>query len=148
MTPYQYVHNLSATLNAQIAMSIVQAPPDSVRGAVTGYLTGTLNRIGPNELEGRNLRILFSDRVFANGSTDGFPQPFNVVRADFMNVGVLIDDMHQSIAVKLVLESWGNANQELSNFAVRDGVLTASGPSIGNTVPGALYAISLGVFTG
>ncbi|WP_377267604.1 hypothetical protein [Peterkaempfera sp. SMS 1(5)a] len=106
------------------------------RDPVVSYARGFLTA-GKKSIAG-DLNQYFSDR-----NPKGSSNPFDPGRLDRTGVSLAIDDLTGLITVELVAHTWGDARQRLRDIHLQDGVLVASGASIGNQTASALYSISL-----
>ena len=112
------------------------AEPDQ-RVAVASYAFGHLSSDYQGGVNGR-LRQYFSDRRYPD-----LPRPpFDSNRTDDLGVEIALDG--DTGRITLVGHSWGGGRHTLTDVQLLDGVLVASGPSVGNQTTSALYVISLG----
>ncbi len=103
--------------------------------SIASYAFGDLTAVR-GRLSGR-ARMYFSDR-----RTPGpVVAPFDENRTDDVGVDIALDG--DGVSVTLTAHDWGDAQQTLTGVENRDGVLVATGSSIGNQTPGATYLISL-----
>ncbi len=110
-----------------------QQPP------IASYALGDLTAV-KGRLSGR-AKMYFSDR-----RTPGpVLAPFDENQTDDLGVDIALDG--DGVAIALTAHDWGDARQTLTNVENRDGVLVATGGSVGNQTPDATYLISLAQVT-
>jgi hypothetical protein len=104
---------------------------------IASYAEGVLSSDGRGGISGR-VRQYFGDRR-EPGSP---PTPFDESRHDDLGVEITADG--GTGVVTLVAHSWGGGRNTLTALHGQDGVLVATGASVGNQTDATLYAISLG----
>lgn len=103
--------------------------------SIASYALGDLIEV-KGRLSGQ-ARAYFSDR-----RTPGpVIAPFDEHQTDTLGVDIALNG--DGVAITLTAHDWGDAQQTLTELENRDGVLVATGGSVGNQTPGATYVISL-----
>ena len=145
-----YVNFANATPGVLVGMVVVtlQTPAGSEPGQsmpIASFWRGALrSREGlrdqllqgpPPDMFGA-IQARFSDRQDALGTP---------MAGDTDTIGVEIVtwmDGSRTLQINLLLQSWGNARVSLTPVEVVDGILRATGPSVGNVAASASYLIS------
>lgn len=108
------------------------------RPAIVSFAEGDLSASNGGRVLSGRARQLFSDRRTAGS----WIAPFDENQPDDLGVEITADV--DAPWITLTAHDWGDARQTLTDLRWQDGVLVASGATIGNQTPSACYVVSLG----